>query len=185
MKRRIVVLLLTALAVAVTAAWAGSEAGHGAMTEGMDLKQYDIRFNRLDIDDSGTLSWDEYNAHFADKDRKIFDALDADGSGAIEQKEWHDFKAAHGMAGPREGGKGRYHQGDLPDPAPYMVHMGDIDQDGDDALSWKEFQARFPDSEKSVFVAIDLDQDGSISHDEWHAFKTAHGKGEGYHHSDG
>jgi hypothetical protein len=89
------------------------------------------------------------------------------------------------MASPRKDGKGRYHQKDLPDPAPYMVHIGEVDQNGDDALSWEEFKDRFPDSEKPVFDAIDIDQDGSISHDEWHEFKTAHGKGNGDHPADG
>ena len=177
-----VIAAVLALPVGV---WAGSDAGHGAMTGGMDLKKYDVRFNSLDASRDGALSWEEYNAHFKDPDRKVFDALDTDGSGAVEQKEWHNFKAAHGMAGPAQGGKGSYHQGELPDPAPYMVHMGDIDKDGDDALSWEEFNGHFPKAEKSVFEAIDINGDSSISHDEWHEFKTAHGKGEDYHHKSG
>jgi hypothetical protein len=185
MKTVYAVLTLAMLALPAAGAWAGSDATHGAMIGGMDLKKYDVRFNSLDTSGNGALSWEEYNAHFSDPDRKIFDALDTDGSGAIEQEEWHNFKAAHGMAGPQKGGKGRFHQKDLPDPSAYMVHMGDIDKDGDDALSWGEFKGHFPNAEKSVFDAIDLDQDGSISHDEWHEFKTAHGKGKGYHHSDG
>lgn len=66
-----------------------------------------------------------------------------------------------------------------------MIHMGDIDTDGDDALSWEEFQKRFPEADKSIYDAIDMNADGSVSHEEWHEFKTAHGKGKGYHHSDG
>jgi hypothetical protein len=30
-------------------------------------------------------------------------------------------------------------------------------------------------AEKKVFIAIDLNQDKNIDHDEWHAFKEAHG----------
>ena len=185
MKTVYAVLIMAMLGLSPTHALAGSEAGHGAMAGGMDLKKYDVRFRSLDTSGDGALSWEEYNAYFGDPDRKIFDALDTDGNGAVEQKEWHSFKTAHGMAGPRKDGKGKFHQTDLPDPSAYMVHMGDIDKNGDDALSWDEFKDHFPNSDKSVFDAIDQNQDGSIGHDEWHEFKTAHGKGKDYHHTDG
>ena len=163
MKSVYAVLIAVILALPYKGVWAGSDAGHGAMTGGMDLKKYDVRFNSLDTGGDGALSWEEYNADFKDSDRKVFDALDTDGSGAVEQKEWHDFKAAHGMAGPAQGGKGRYHQGELPDPAPYMVHMGDIDKDEDDALSWEEFKGHFPKAEKPVFEAIDVNRDSRVN----------------------
>ena len=185
MKTIYAVLIMAVLSLSAAGAWAGSDAGHGAMKGGMDLKKYDVKFNSLDTSRDGALSWEEYNAHFADPDRNIFDALDTDSNGAIEQKEWHNFKSAHGMAGPKKDGKGKFHQTDLPDPGAYMVHMGDIDKNGDDALSWDEFKGHFPNAEKPVFDAIDQNHDGSVSHDEWHEFKTAHGKGEGYHKSDG
>ena len=107
MKTIYAILISIMLAAAVPGAWAGSDAGHGAMTGGMDLKKYDVKFNSLDADADGALSFDEYNAHFKDPDQKIFDALDTDGSGAVEQMEWHNFKSAHGMAGSGKGGKGK------------------------------------------------------------------------------
>lgn len=180
------VVIAALLTLPAGGAWAGSGAGHGAVMGGMDLKKYDVRFNSLDVSGDDALSWEEYNVHFKDSDRKIFDALDTDGTGLVERKEWHNFKAAHGMAGPAEGGKGQFHPTELPDPAPYMIHMGEIDKDGDDALTREEFQGRFPDADKSVYDAIDLNRNASISHDEWHEFKAAHGKGKDYHHkSDG
>ncbi|AOY60621.1 MULTISPECIES: EF-hand domain-containing protein [Desulfococcus] len=186
MKTLYAVLISAMLALTPGGAWAAeSDSGHGAMTGGMDLKKYEIRFNSIDTDGDGALNWSEYNDHFGDKDRKIFDALDTDDSGLVEQKEWHDFKAAHGMAGPQKNGKGRYHQADLPDPAPYMIPIGQIDKNGDNALSREEFQSRFPESDKSIFDAVDVNQDGSISQGEWHEFKAAHGKEKRYHHKSG
>ena len=77
----------------------------------------------------------------------------------IEQKEWHNFKSAHGMAGPEKRREGEaFHPTDLPDPSAYMVHLGDIDKDGNDALSWEEFKGHFPNADISVFEAIDHGQ---------------------------
>lgn len=111
MKTIYAVLIMAALALPLAGAWAGTDPVHGDMKGTMDLKKYDVRFSAIDTDGDGALSWEEYNAHFADPDRNIFDALDTDGNGKIEQSEWHNFKAAHGMAGPGKGGKGKgYHQ---------------------------------------------------------------------------
>ena len=41
--------------------------------------------------------------------------------------------------------------------------------------SQDEFKAYFPHAEPNVFAAIDLNGDERIDHDEWHAFKEAHG----------
>ena len=71
-------------------------------------------------------------------------------------------------------GHKRFHQGGMPDPGPYMVHFHELDADGDDLVTWDEFKTRFPDTTESVFKAVDLDGDGFIDHDEWHAFKEAH-----------
>ena len=110
-------LMLTALMLSAAAgAWAGSDPIHGDMKGSMDLKQYDVRLRSLDTDGDGALSWEEYHAHFSDQDRNVFDALDTDNNGKIEQAEWHNFKAAHGMAGPgtsvpgKDGAGKGYHQ---------------------------------------------------------------------------
>jgi hypothetical protein len=71
-------------------------------------------------------------------------------------------------------GHKRFHHGDMPDPGPYMVHFPELDADGDEQVTWEEFKARFPDTTEAVFEAVDLDGDGAIDHDEWHAFKEAH-----------
>ena len=72
-------------------------------------------------------------------------------------------------------GQKRFHQGAMPDPEPYMIHFHELDADGDDAVTWEEFQSRFPETNEHVFRAVDQDGDGLIDHDEWHAFKKAHG----------
>jgi hypothetical protein len=77
---------------------------------------------------------------------------------------------ASGCAGHKQ-----HHATDMPDPQSYNAHFGDLDANGDDQVTWDEFAVYFQDAEKKVFDAIDLDQDGTIGHDEWHEFKAAHG----------
>ena len=72
-------------------------------------------------------------------------------------------------------GHQRYHEFELPDPAKFNAHFGDLDDNGDGQLTREEFQRHFPDSRDSVFNALDLDDDGFVDHEEWHRFKTAHG----------
>ena len=63
----------------------------------------------------------------------------------------------------------------MPDPESYNAHFGDIDTDGDELVSREEFDAYFENAEPKVYNALDIDQDGSVDHDEWHEFKEAHG----------
>ena len=71
--------------------------------------------------------------------------------------------------------KDRHHGSDMPDPKGYNAHFGNMDASGDRMVDWKEFKAYFPQAEPKVFAAVDLNKDGAIDHDEWHAFKEAHG----------
>ncbi len=149
---------------------------HKGMGTGSGLSGYRVHFKDIDKDGDGTLNWEEYSAHFPNTEKKVFDTLDTGKDGSISQEEWHDFKAAHGMAGPHPGHDGKkYHEANLPDPAPYNAHFPDIDKNSDDAISMDEFKAFFPKGEETVFNAIDLDKSGSLSHEEWHEFRTAHG----------
>lgn len=68
-----------------------------------------------------------------------------------------------------------YHGVPLPDPKAYNAHFGDMDKNGDRLVDWPEFKGFFPQADKAVFSAIDLDRSGAIDHDEWHQFKAAHG----------
>ena len=72
-------------------------------------------------------------------------------------------------------GKASHHATPMPDPQSYNAHFGDMDTSGDEQVDWDEFQTHFPHAEPKVFEAIDLNQDGVLDHDEWHAFKQAHG----------
>ena len=69
----------------------------------------------------------------------------------------------------------RHHKTSLPEPASFNAHFGDIDIDGDDWVSWKEFKSYFPQATSDIFNALDLNEDGHVDHDEWHKFKEAHG----------
>jgi hypothetical protein len=69
----------------------------------------------------------------------------------------------------------RYHTSALPDPASFNAHFGDMDTDGDDLVSWQEFKSYFPQATPDIFKTLDRNEDGHVDHDEWHAFKEAHG----------
>ena len=72
-------------------------------------------------------------------------------------------------------GDARHHKASMPDPSMFNAHFGDMDTNGDDAVSWEEFKAHFPEATKEIYKELDLNGDGSIDHDEWHEFKAAHG----------
>jgi len=72
-------------------------------------------------------------------------------------------------------GKANYHKTSLPDPGTFKAHFGDMDSNGDDRVDWGEFKAYFPHAQPEVYEAIDLNRDNFLDHDEWHAFKEAHG----------
>ena len=61
------------------------------------------------------------------------------------------------------------------DPQSYNAHFGDMDTDGNEMVNWKEFNAFFKDADPKIFEALDLNRDKGVDHDEWHAFKEAHG----------
>ena len=72
-------------------------------------------------------------------------------------------------------GNAPYHKTPMPDPKTFKAHFGDMDANGNDLVDWEEFKSYFPHAEPKVFAAIDNNGDNQIDHDEWHAFKEAHG----------
>lgn len=158
-------------------AWAGAGMGKG-YHHGGGMDAYNAHFGDIDTDGNDSVSFDEFKAQFEQKQKAVFDAIDTDDDGTLSHDEWHTFKEAHGMAGH---GAARYHDTRLPDPSPYMAPMKEIDKNADRTISPDEFNAKFPDAEAGVFEAIDLDKSGSVSWEEWHQFKSAHGCGKGYH----
>lgn len=73
-----------------------------------------------------------------------------------------------------------YHKDKLPDPSAYQAHFPDLDTNGDELVNWSEFKQYFPDTNDQVFKALDLNKDNGVDHDEWHAFKAAHGLKHGH-----
>lgn len=63
----------------------------------------------------------------------------------------------------------------------FQKHFSDMDINGDDSLDFEEFKNVFPSTEQKAFDRLDTDQNGSLSHDEWHQFKEMH-SGMGKHH---
>ena len=73
------------------------------------------------------------------------------------------------------GGSEKHHKADMPDPAGFNAHFDDIDKNGDGEVKYIEFVQYFPEAEPEVFMALDLNDDGVVDHDEWHQFKETHG----------
>lgn len=72
-------------------------------------------------------------------------------------------------------GPPRFHKSQMPEPASFNAHFGDMDASGDDRVDWAEFDNHFDQATLEVFQALDVNRDGGIDHDEWHKFKEAHG----------
>jgi len=72
----------------------------------------------------------------------------------------------------------RFHKTSLPEPASFNAHFGDMDTDGDDLINWDEFKSYFEQATPDIFKALDGNEDSRVDHDEWHAFKEAHGRRE-------
>lgn len=194
MKKVVFYLSLVAIMALSADGFAGSGQGgmkgmvHGGGMGMGGMTKFNVPMKDMDANSDGAIGWDEFSKRFEGTDKQVFDIIDSDRNGTLDQPEWHKFKSVHGMgmgkgmgtaSGMAHKAEGsQYHDMTLPDPDKYMIHMPDIDQDGDDALTWKEFNDHFKDPDRKVYDAIDLDKDGAVTHDEWHAFKAAHGKAE-------
>ncbi|MFP4350519.1 MAG: EF-hand domain-containing protein [Desulfococcaceae bacterium] len=184
--KKVVFYLSLAAVLAVSAnGFAGSGKmkgmGHGGGMDMAGMAKFNVPVQEMDTDGDGDVTWDDFSKKYEGTDKQVFDVIDTDDDGKLSQSEWDKFKSAHGMGkgkGAMKGKKhhgGKYHDADLPDPDKYMVDMPEIDQDGDDKLTWNEFKDKFDDTDRKVFDAIDLDKDGTVDQEEWHAFTAAHG----------
>ncbi|WP_207262743.1 EF-hand domain-containing protein [Desulfovibrio sp. Huiquan2017] len=57
----------------------------------------------------------------------------------------------------------------------YYVNFHSLDADVDGWMSKGEFLVAFPDGDTSVFDQADTNKDGSVSREEWEAYKQAQG----------
>mgnify|MGYP006298441579 CR=1 FL=1 len=185
--KKIVFYLSLAAVLAVSAN--GFASSHGKMkgmghSGGMDMAgmaKFNVPVQEIDADGDGDVTWDDFSQKYEGTEKQVFEVIDTDDDGILSESEWDKFKSAHGMGmgkGAMKGEKyhgGKYHDADLPDPDKYMVDMSDIDKNNSDDLSWDEFKDKFGDTDRKVYDAIDLDKDGTISKEEWHAFTAAHG----------
>ncbi len=60
--------------------------------------------------------------------------------------------------------------------------FSEMDADGNDSLSYTEFQQVFPSTEQKGFDTLDTDKNGGLSREEWHQFKAMHQGMGGMHH---
>lgn len=54
------------------------------------------RFNAMDADHDGNMTWDELSSARPNLNRNAFDTIDADHNGFIDLEEWKAFSAGHG-----------------------------------------------------------------------------------------
>ncbi|XXJ18270.1 hypothetical protein ACR42D_01670 [Desulfovibrio caledoniensis] len=57
----------------------------------------------------------------------------------------------------------------------YNVCFNSLDADVDGRMSKGEFLVAFSDGDTSVFDQADADKDGTVSHEEWEAYKSGQG----------
>lgn len=175
MKKTIQWLLPALFLVSGAVAFGGDDATQKVSTPMHKTMMFEKHFSDMDTDANNELSPDEFKAQFPGAGDGAFSQLDTDGGGSLSHDEWEAFKAMHKGMGST--GASNYHSTAMPDASAYNSHFPDMDTNGDDQISLQEFQTVFPDDPHSelVFKSIDTDNSGSLDHDEWHAFKQAHG----------
>lgn len=74
------------------------------------------------------------------------------------------------------GHQGKQHKAMMDmDTKSYDAHFPDMDTNGDNLVSWAEFENQFTDAEKDVYEAIDLNKDGNLVDKEWQDFRSGSG----------
>ena len=57
------------------------------------------RFDRMDANKDGKVSWEEFEAAMPQMRKSAFEAIDADKNGLIDRTEWDSFRKDHGQSG--------------------------------------------------------------------------------------
>ncbi len=125
-----------------------------------ETEEQTARFNALDTDDDGLLSYEEFSATRKGKEplietRKRFLKADTDDDGAVSLEEWLTYK--------NDG---------LPDDGKPYRKFKLADLDGNDELTLDEFATTFPKKtpKKTIlrkFNKEDDNEDGVLTRDEW------------------
>lgn len=156
MKIKSTILLILAAAILPMTAQAEQQGGKGKRPNPGEM------FEKLDTDESGTISKDEAKGPLAEH----FDKIDADGDGELTKEE---LKAAR----EGRGGKGKN-------------KLKEADTDGNGAISLDEAEAAGLDKLVENFDTLDADGNGEISKEEFKAAREDRGgrnggerKGEG------
>lgn len=125
-------------------------------------------FGVLDADNSGTVTFEEFQAPLQER----FGEADTDGDGVLSEDELANFKPKFGKQGHRFGGKegpggqGRF-GGSPEERAQRMVEMMDANDDG--LLSAEEISEG--PSAARIFAKLDADGSGALSVEEFEAAK--------------
>ncbi|MFI3272867.1 MAG: EF-hand domain-containing protein [Pseudomonadota bacterium] len=90
----------------------------------------DARFDAMDTDNNGTVSWEEFEAAMPQMRKPAFEAIDTDSDGAMTDAEWNAFLNRHG-AGGKGMGEGQGMSG-MTMPPKGMGSMGGMSDMGSD-----------------------------------------------------
>lgn len=92
----------------------------------------DARFDAMDTNKNGTVSWEEFEAAMPQMRKPAFEAIDTDSNGAMTAGEWDAFLNHHGQGGKGMGGSGSMSgMGGMTMPPQGMGSMGDTHSDCD------------------------------------------------------
>jgi hypothetical protein len=69
-----------------------------------DPKSFNAHFGDMDRNGDELLNWEEFKGHFPQADQRVFQALDLNKDGSVDEDEWHKFKKAHGLKHEEEEG---------------------------------------------------------------------------------
>ena len=119
-------------------------------------------FQRLDENDDGKVSFEEFSSVNKRITKEHFARLDSDDNGSLTQEEFAEARDRG-----RRGDRDRRHRG--PDGGPHGDAANlfkDADTDGNGSLSFEEMTAHRPQMTQERFGRIDLNSDGNLSHEE-------------------
>lgn len=135
-----------------------------------------MHFSDLDSDGNNALNLKEFKSRFPTSTEKSFTTLDEDGNGTLSHEEWRRFKEMHQGVEPYHT-KEKFHKKNLPDPSGFNARFSDLDKNGNGKVNMPEFRSHFQNRKEhgKVFNAVDLDQNGYLTGDEWNQFRKSHG----------
>jgi Ca2+-binding EF-hand superfamily protein len=166
--KSLLVLILSSSLIGFTAQAKSEDAPEGNQGKRPSVKEL---FQRLDTDESGTLSAEEVKGPLA----KNFDEIDADGDGQLTQKEM--MVANKNRAKGEKGKEAKGEKAGKGGPEGKGPNLKEVDTDENGAISKEEATEAGMERLLEHFDDIDADGDGEITREEMKAMPKGKGKG--------